>query len=495
MQGAVLRIRGEEINVSFPSHHHRIEHKSIASQYIPTTILRVRRKTTQFFIFVITPGMPSSMKKKKIGTVHHLLFHTLSLSGTAFAFHSSPSLLVRSSVKCFQQTNEERETESSFSTWTDADDWSKLSSANHLLDGSDVYDQDLVENAARELERTVKGGAVSPDDEWVSSMVDHIHDAFLTLEEDTPLYDTSFDEPQMIEELGDMSNEIAMLIRCNEHPQELLISEGRALPPLSEHEKKNVYQLVSINGESVQATKFLKESVSIIFRHHAVKDEDDSTYLDRNGVAKWMSQALKTEEARVSAHDARVLRTISDFSSYGSGKLSESNFQDLYLTAVAGPKIEHRKASWKRHLELRQPHVDAVWRDLRNHGILSPVEQERKVLAENLRGSRSTAIVPTAETIMDECEILNWDYSELKKAGTNPEDRKTASSTMSSHKMLEMAPTTKTPLWMRDGQFSKCSRLVLFLQVVPPTLSLTPMNTILIQYLSTKSHVLDVCSV
>ena len=405
-------------------------------------------------------NISSPLMKMKLAMIHHPLFLTLSLATRAFAFRSSPSFLVRRSVKCFQQTDEEQDTIASISTWTDADDWSKLSSANHLLDGSDIYDQDLVGNAARQLEMTVQGGAVSPDDEWISSMVDQIHDEFVSLDDDTPLYDTSFDEPQMNEQFGDMSNEIAMLIRCNERPQDLLISEGRALPPLSEDEKKNVYQLVSIAGESVQATNFLKESVSIIFRHHAMKDDDDALYLDRNGVAKWMSQALKTEETRVSAHDARVLRTISDFSSYGSGRLVESNFQDLYLTAVVGPNKQNRKTSWKRHLQLRQPHVDAVWRDLRNHGIISPIERERNVLVEKLNVSSSTVMVPTADTIMDECEILDWDYSERKKVGTNPGDRKTASGTMSSHKILEMVPTTnKTPLWMRDGEFSKCSRL------------------------------------
>jgi hypothetical protein len=164
-----------------------------------------------------------------------------------------------------------------------------------------------------------------------------------------------------------------------------------------------------------------------------------------------MSKSLKTEEGRVSAHDSRVLKTLSDFSSYGSGRLLEEDFQNLYLTTVKG-QVPVDAKSWKRHLARRQPYVDAVWRDLRNHGILAPVEQERKRMKKNLYESGPS--LSPSDSLMDECEILDWDYSEpavrAKQSG-----RKTASKTMSSHQKVEMAPNTKTPLWLQDGEFGE----------------------------------------
>jgi hypothetical protein len=348
---------------------------------------------------------------------------------------------------------------SSSSTWSEADDWSLLSLESEqesTPDSEELYNQDLAWNAAKDFEAASVNVVSSQEDNWISSMVDEIHNSFATL--DVPLYDTSFEESGTVSnDVDEMSNEIAMLVRCNEHPEDLLVSEGRALAPLTESERTNVFQLVSIVGEdsSIRPTECLNDSASKLFHQHATPDPvDDVLRLDRQGVAAWMTQALKSEKGQrlpVSAHDSRVLKTLSGFSSYGSGRLLEEDFQNLYLSTIVGVR-PNEKVSWKRHLALRQPYVDAVWRDFRNHGVLSPVEQERKQLAEEIKLKGVPTNTVKSDTIMDECEILEWDYSE-HGAGANPVDRMTASGTMNSHKLVEMAPNTKIPLWVKDGDF------------------------------------------
>jgi len=341
------------------------------------------------------------------------------------------------------------------STWTEADDWSLLSMENERNsspDSESLYNQDMAWNAARDFEAIAQGDVkLSPEDAWIGSIVDEIHNSFATLEDHQPLYDSDFDEPDNTRnEVDVMSNEIALLVRCNQYPKDLLISEGRALPPLTDYERNDVFQLVSIEEESIRPTEFLRESVSRIFHEHAKADPLDGVMsLDRTGIANWMTKALKTEEGRVSAHDSRVLKTLSDFSSYGSGRLLEKDFENLYLTTIVGKKA-NEGMPLKRHLALRQPYVDAVWRDLRNHGILAPVEQERNRLKEVI-ATKSAVGSANIENIMDECEILDWDYTENSFSSSSG-DHISGSKRMS-HKLVDMVPNTKTPLWMRDGDF------------------------------------------
>ena len=227
-----------------------------------------------------------------------------------------------------------------------------------------------------------------------------------------------------------MDQEIAMLVRCNEHPEELLIYEGRALAPLTDKESNDPFQLVEQqqqqatttttnpttnyfrqleqqpakdDDETTAATKtnpttnyfrmtpFLKESVSIMFHKHAISDPSDGVLsLDRKGVAKWMTKCLKSEEKiPVSAHDNRVLETISKFGKYGSGRLLQADFEQLYYTTIVGDttKVNSGQVSPSRHFELRKPFLDAVWRDIRSHGILSPIEKERELLVMKIQAS------------------------------------------------------------------------------------------------------------
>jgi hypothetical protein len=356
--------------------------------------------------------------------------------------------------------------------WSTGDDWTSLTSEHHenaSIDTSKLFNQDLALNAARDIE-AAGTATMSSEDHRINDVVDRIHNDFSSLDE-TPLYDTEFEEDDHVatntHSTDEMGDEIAMLVRCDEQPKDLLISEGRALLPLTEQEKNDVSQLVRLTEDKCEATNFLRTSVSIMFSQHASPDQTDGVLsMDRKGVAKWMTQALKSEKgSRVSAHESCVLKTISDFGTYGTGRLLEDELQALYLSTVVGDTSNLKKVSPTRHLQLRQPFLDVVWRDIRNHGILSPVEKERKRLAEEIQaknggradhGPQSAKIA--VDNIMDECEILDWDYRPQGSESTDQTrvDQRQASGTKSSHKLLEMTPDKKTPLRVRDGEFGKC---------------------------------------
>lgn len=320
---------------------------------------------------------------------------------------------------------------------------------------------------------------LSKEDAWIRDVVDEIHNSFSTLDDDPPLYDTSFDEPTVRWEdavQNGMDDEIAMLIRCNEQPEHVLIAEGRALPPLTETEKNDVSQLVKmvtnekVVGKNFQATDFLKDAVSNIFRQHATPSVFDGVLsMDRAAVASWMTTSLQQEgERKVSPHDQRVLKTLSDFSSYGSGRLVEEDLQELYLSAIVGDVSNLASVSTKRHLQLRKPFIDAVWRDVRAHGILSPIEEERLLLEEKIRkenGAMATSGISSSSNtdIVDECEILEWNGGKVPQenvalsSDSVKQKKRRSSKGLSSHKLLEMTDDGTTPLRMRDGEFGEFS--------------------------------------
>lgn len=354
----------------------------------------------------------------------------------------------------------------SASEWSVGDDWSSMSyenPENTIPDSSKLFNQDLVTNVAREIE-AAGTATLTEEDLWINDVVDEIHNSFSTL--DPPLYDTGFESyTKTVNHIDDMGKEIAMLVRCNERPEELLVESGRALPPLTNDEKNNPLQLVNISKDGFQSTNFLEQSVSKIFRQHATKDLDGELVLNREGVANWMTQALRTEnhEGKVSTHDKRVVHIISKYSMYGTGRLLEGDLQELYLSTIVGDSVDSSK-SQERQLQLRQPFVDAVLRDIRNHGILPPVEAKRKALADEIRDKygavnavETQASAVDIEMIMDECEILDWDHrsDHSHESGPSGSDRRQASGSKSSHKILDMAGDSKTPLYVKDGEFGK----------------------------------------
>ena len=252
--------------------------------------------------------------------------------------------------------------------WSDSNDWVSTvysETSSPIDDTISVFEQ---EDTAEIVDEKVQ---ISEEDVWVQDIVDEIHNAYSTLS-DQPLYDTSFDEPSVdnsIEASIDsvMDDEIAMLVRCNEQPDSLLIEEGRALLPLTEEEKNDVSQLVVLTKDTCEATAFFKDAISKMFREHAAPSHVDGVLsMDRACIASWMTKSLRKEgEGKVGPHDKRVLKTLSDFSAYGSGRILEENLQNLYLDCIVGDISNLSTVAPKRHLQLRSPFRDYVWRDIR----------------------------------------------------------------------------------------------------------------------------------
>ena len=136
------------------------------------------------------------------------------------------------------------------SSWSVTDDWALLSQADSTVDSSIVFDSEYAGQVAQEMVAGEETATLSEEDVWIRDVVDEIHNAFSTLHEDPPLYDTFESSKSSTNSLdtGDMESEmereIAMLIRCNEEPESMLMADGKALPPLSKHERDDVRQLV-----------------------------------------------------------------------------------------------------------------------------------------------------------------------------------------------------------------------------------------------------------
>lgn len=332
-------------------------------------------------------------------------------------------------------------------SWSTPSDWAKGNSSDFKVE----YNAEVGEGTVQ----------MSDEDIWIQDALDEIHNVFPTLN-DHSVDEQSADDDNMEAFIdSEMDDEIAMLVRCNEEPESLLIEEGRAIAPLTTEEKNDVSQLVVFNKDEFEATKFFKDAVSNMFRKHATPSVLDEIFsMDRASVASWMTKSLKeTGEGKVSSHDRRVLKTLSDFGTYGSGRLVEEQFQNLYLDAIVGDASNLSSVSVKRHMQLRTPFRDAVWRDIRGHGIKSPVEEERSNLIEKHRVRNSNLTVhgdsttkKTDQMIVDECEILDWDYRapELKRSKKSKKKNTRGSS---SHKLVEMASDENTPLRIRDGEF------------------------------------------
>jgi hypothetical protein len=328
------------------------------------------------------------IKKKKVISSALLLFLVVFFChvGVGFPFLSSPSRYSYSPVLRPRFLSNKMTIDTSISTSStddnlDGSSWS-VSGDNwgSISDTSSVTDRENISEFTNEMmtdddvsPQTIL--QISEEDNWiqddVDEMIDEIHNAYSTL--DVNLYDTSFDEPSKVDNRikesieNDMDDEIAMLIRCNERPTSLLIEEGRAIAPLTKEEKDDVSQLVVLNIDTCEATKFLKDAVSKIFNEHAIHSVVDGVLsMDRTCIASWMTKSLQGEENRkVSAHDKRVLKTLSDFSTYKSGRLVEIDLQRLYLSCIVGDIPDLSSVSPKRHLEFRKSFRDVVWRDIR----------------------------------------------------------------------------------------------------------------------------------
>jgi len=402
------------------------------------------------------------------------------------------------------------------SSWGVGDDWSSLSnnpaatSPNTFVSSSPGYD--AMEEAARILEEqndimSEWGAETSDSDDasspnksdssstYIKDSVDgFVEDAIEIIAsnmdynepEGVQLYDTksSISSPPTKNSSADSKlgqsnefdeDEMAFMIRCNQSPEQFLISQGRALPELTEEMKyspKFLLQQASAVDDSEEkgdlplqpkATPFLKEAVQKIFDTYAVEVEELHTcryveeegkisrrVLDREALAKWMTTCISSpltdsrKSYSIGPHDQSISAILGRYSqSHGSGRLTLEEFQALYLevawagyirdiiqkTEIVGQDcrpannqppspnmgviMQGRKNTEKI---LKQASLALVWRDLEAHEIFSPAEEERIELLLEMERLQSTIAKETtpnkhSQMLMDEC-VLFEDYEE-----------------------------------------------------------------------------------
>jgi hypothetical protein len=362
----------------------------------------------------------------------------------AFAFSIAP----------FAPTSLRNVLQSSTSEWSVTDDWDDLSQENprnSALTSNEIFHQDLAWKAAVQLEQqqSAKRPSISAEDQALQTTISQIMSD--ELEANDPIKDHI---DYFEEELG---REISLLVRCNESPEEMLTREGRMMPSaLSLKEKNDPTQLVlwienadnhgsmvdetrGIISMSWKMTPFFQKAVQDIFYQHASEQVMDCT-----AVASWMRQSLQDEQ--IGPHDGRVRSTISLHGTYGKGYLTLDNFYQLYLTAVVGtsPFLDADASYPYQTLERRQPSIQAVWRDIRNHGILSPNEVDFQQKFMEFRKTLDIHVNPDSEMMMDECEITD---EVIQVSQTTDKEGK------SSYELVELAQDRQSPIWMNDGNF------------------------------------------
>ena len=195
------------------------------------------------------------------------------------------------------------------SSWSIADDWNGLSRADStddsLLFGNLIQQVDSPETLP------------TAEEKWHQETID----AIMHVEADQDIGESNANDLSVSFE-DDMGDEIALLVRCNEQPQSMLVQEGRALAPLTNEEKYDPSQLVELFVEQWVPSKFLDKSVAAMFEMHAKRSSDQITkIMDAACVAEWYQQSLQSIQT-IGPHYKRLLCMLASYSSYGTGYLT-----------------------------------------------------------------------------------------------------------------------------------------------------------------------------
>lgn len=411
--------------------------------------------------------------------------------------------------------------------WGIADDWSALSTDNTAVSNMYSSDFDVMDQAAQILKdqaeqfssRTSDWGTADKDSSYTTITVkDHgkkktdnkLNDDFVENAVDMIAGNLDYNEPDGVQLYDTISSvntqrkrdhvedEISLMIRCNQTPEQFLIEKGRALPELTDEMKYSaefLLETVATGSDSSQnlplqpkMTSFFQQSVRKIFDRYSVKTAD-SKILDRKALSQWISTCTKQT---LGEHDNSISVILSRYSqSHGSGRLTFEEFRELYLEAAwsgfvrdvrenKGKYLDYKDGSTyqtpsaeegvlvqgKKNTErlLEQSTLDLVWRDLEAHGIFSPVELERIKLLEEITSHVFTVTTSKSEMLVDECELFD-EYEERLAHQTYSDqndndlvgvkrdwdllDRRQKGS----HELVEMTTDGQVPKRIRDGQF------------------------------------------
>lgn len=455
--------------------------------------------------------------------VNHRYDHRAILTSSSSSFTSSTSLSMN--------YNNQNDVSLYKEEWSVTDDWNQMSSENpqNMADDSRrLMDQDIVRAVANILAEESNNGKTSlsssssPEEVWLEDTIAHIYES---QDEEKAVNDNAIidvTKDQSVDEFEEkMSQEIALLIRCNEQPEQMLINEGRAVPELSTQQLHDVSQLLepitndeATNILSVKKTRkwkpttFLTHAVHNMFEQHASSiqlnnneiniDDDEEVVvnkvLDARGIASWMQVALKQEPMDITAtikqigpHDPTVKDIIARYGSYGNKFLNENEFLELYVSTILGDhNLHHDNDDSTISLEQLQKYQNVnimnVWKEIRNHNIISPNELQRIIDISDintrigLNPDNKISSLTSKENVLDECELIYENDNDLGGVGkgisyisdkqgrssyesviTIPNNhlkiRETSSSVSTGTTNTAITRNTPIPLYMKDTDF------------------------------------------
>jgi ferredoxin len=285
----------------------------------------------------------------------------------------------------------------------------------------------------------------------------------------------------------------------------MLIGLGRSIPELTHGQLNDVSQLVhKQDSDEVSewvATIFLKEAVHTMFEQHATTltkiNGSIETYkvFDAKAIASWMSTSLRpsathksvyskyidtTESTIIGPHDRRIIETIAKYGTYGCNYLTEDELVKLYVTTIVGTTKSNKNTPTIDSVEVLQTvqnqEIVNVWRDIRNHNIISPVELQHKIdlaqLYDDIGVSppsqsssptlvSSSSATTDSSTMLDECELIYENDIEIHHHQTSRTSDKQG---RSSHELVQVITGTTSndenqrvatpiPLYIKDGTF------------------------------------------
>jgi len=258
------------------------------------------------------------------------------------------------------------------------------------------------------------------EDRFVDDAIEVIA-THLDYDDTVPLYDTKLTEKTIaasntfVSE-NDHDAEIAFMVRCNQTPDHFLVSQGRALPELTDEVKYSADFLFQEKDEgsdwglSLQPkmTPYFKNAVQKIFHEYSASDSEINSLqvMDRNALSSWMTKCLSFQQrpirqtddlkhiSRIGPYDKSINAFLSRYCLLSRpGRLTLDEFIALYLESAwvgyindARKKKEVMLVDGRFHpvpsmddsviikdrksteMFLKDASLGVVWRDLEAHG-------------------------------------------------------------------------------------------------------------------------------